>query len=456
MKKYNKFISLLLSLVMTFSALFSIVVYADGIEERPTCLVDHFSKLTKSHANVYKNRIPINTIGTCTHVAMSMLLSYYDSYWSDDFVAEEIEWDKGIYNSSTDKLSETFTASSEAYDWNAWKNAGGDFRSFAAANENTYLHPYMFEFANDEVIIDNLGIVGLLDFQVKNVLEAYLYDVCGFNENQVTVNIQYAIIDGDDSLISTMKEQILNGNPVIFFGLNVDILPTQLDNDTMALNGHAMIGYDVGVDAEGNDDIILHTGWSGNEDSRVSTTEYQYLNSIVWIEINEENLSHECAYNYTDTFTGSNMCACEIYCGTHPSGTHTYRNDYVSYTSSGHIKACTRCGEEILESHSYTYEQYSSAKHKCVCECGYEKYASHVVRTSPSASLVQCIYCKAWIDQDGPIAGVFSLNAVNYITNNGSYINANGIIILSDKDYELYLSGKLDLDAIICSLGCIE
>lgn len=453
MKKYNKFISLLLSLVMTFSALFSIVVYADGIEERPTCLVDHFSNLTKSHANVYKNRIPINTIGTCTHVAMSMLLSYYDSYWSDDFVAEEIEWDKGIYNSSTDKLSETFTASSEAYDWNAWKNAGGDFRSFAAANENTYLHPYMFEFANDEVIIDNLGIVGLLDFQVKNVLEAYLYDVCGFNENQVTVNIQYAIIDGDDSLISTMKEQILNGNPVIFFGLNVDILPTQLDNDTMALNGHAMIGYDVGVDAEGNDDIILHTGWSGNEDSRVSTTEYQYLNSIVWIEINEENLSHECAYNYTDTFTGSNMCACEIYCGTHPSGTHTYRNDYVSYTSSGHIKACTRCGEEILESHNVTsHIPYTNEWHKGICDCGYAKNLPHVVR--PATGITgTCILCGATVTINGPTIG---LNSIRYVAASGSYVLSNGVIVISDADYEAYLSGELDLNELIYSDCCTE
>ncbi len=386
MKKYNnKFVALLLSFVMTFSAMISIVVYADDVEARPSCLVDHFSNLTKSHSNGYKNRIPINTLGTCTHVAMSMLLSYYDSYWNDSFVAEGIEWDKGVYNFSTDVLSETFTASTEAAAWYAWKNTGGDFRGFAAENENTYLHPYMFEFANSEVITDNLGIVGLLDIQVKNVLEAYLYDVCGFTENEVTVNIQYATIDGDDAIIDTMKEQILSGNPVIFFGLNVDILPAQLDNDTMAMSGHAMIGYDIDVDAEGNDDIILHTGWSGNEYVKVSTTDYQYLNSIVWIEINEENLPHDCSDNYYDPTTGETFCACEIYYNTHPAHDehHHSINGNPGFDSVYHWTNACRCGgigpNSVVNSHSlsYTYIESLNYHYEECSGCGYYNNVGH-------------------------------------------------------------------------------
>lgn len=41
-----------------------------------------------------------------------------------------------------------------------------------------------------------------------------------------------------------------------------------------------------------------------------------------------------------------------------------------------------------------------------------------------------------------------SLNHPNYITSNGSYIKPNGVIVLSEKDTELYLAGLLDFSKI--------
>lgn len=57
----------------------------------------------------------------------------------------------------------------------------------------------------------------------------------------------------------------------------------------------------------------------------------------------------------------------------------------------------------------------------------------------------KCIDCNTIINLDS--SGVIVIDEYkNYITNNGSYRLDNGIIILSEKDYEFYKKGELILD----------
>ena len=423
MKKLStKITATVLLLVFMFTGMFAIAVNAETDTSYKICVQDHFSNL---HGT---NKVPPNMDGTCTFVAMSMLLSFYDAYWNDSFVTPDgsnntsnnLEWQKGTYSSSRDKLYASFNANDEV---DAWNNHSGTIYNFVADNKDKYLQSYLIDMCNELPIIDEFGV---LDYQVQDLLEQYLYVKRGFDSTEITVNIQYEREVGQETFVNTMKEQITAGNPVIFFGLSLDILPEELDSDAVRCGGHAMIGYDVTTDVEGNDDIVLHTGLNGEDDETYRTTDFQFLNSIIWLEINENKVLHECSNYYYDLITDSNICACEVYYYTHTSHSihphkifeyynsqnHSYKCgcgyisniqahnfSYSNNNSVQHLKNCPDCNYYYLENHNYTIplEPVSELNHNLKCTCGAisSTTESHYVDdyTSKNAD-VHYVYCK--------------------------------------------------------------
>ena len=385
-----KVVSGILSTVLIFVSTFVLVVSADESEEI-FCLSDHFSKLKVNYNGTSKERIPANESGTCTQIAMSMLLSYYDFYWNDQFVptiytsdgtSHQMGWESGVYNKTTNTVVETFNAYPEADAWDDYKATDKNFNNFAALNDMYYLHPYLISLSDGETINSEIGIQGLMDYQVVQVLEKYLSKRQLGADKGVTVHIEYALEHSLNletaraELFDTIKEQIENGNPVIFMGVNVDLPKDIINWNQFKMNGHAMIAYDV-VMKDGKEDILLHTGWSGGEDAYFNSTEFIYLNSAVWIEIDEEKTPHVCTKKYKDSVDPSTAyCACEIY-STHLShdNNHIYRNDL---DSNNHFMKC-HCGEKInIEPHNIAYSFYSSSQHYETCsECAYADAVTH-------------------------------------------------------------------------------
>ena len=68
----------------------------------------------------------------------------------------------------------------------------------------------------------------------------------------------------------------------------------------------------------------------------------------------------------------------------------------------------------------------------------------------------RCVDCGALVNLNDTPGQLQSVIGVTYITDNGSYIRADGIIVLSDVDYGLYLSGELDLEGLIASGGVTQ
>ena len=146
-KRLIKVTSYIMMVVFLFTTAFVFNTSATESDDEITCLSDHFSKL-KLYLNGYQAyRIPRNEIGTCGQVAMSMVLSYYDFYWNNNFVptiynadgtSHEMGWQNGIYNSEYSAVYETITAIPET---SAWNNGNGwdDFRDFAEYHENDFL-----------------------------------------------------------------------------------------------------------------------------------------------------------------------------------------------------------------------------------------------------------------------------------------------------------------------------
>ena len=414
-KNVSKITAAILSLVLMFSGVFSLIVSADEPEVRPPCLQDHFGRLNKPSQSVSPNME-----GTCVFVAMSMMLGYYDSYWRDDFIRSmddgqhEMDWDRGEYNSISDRLIKTFHAGTEAAAWG--NRSSGTNEEFSENHEYEYLQSYLMQISQEEY---NILQVALVEVQVKHILEVYLYERCGFTEEQITVNIQHQLTHGDNTLYTTMKQQISQGNPVMYLGLSLDVLPENLDGDFAAIGGHAMVAFDV-VTKEYGEDIKLHTGWNDNDTNDdsddtdaqndgenydyVNTTNFSHHNSIIWLDINEELLPHVCTDAYEDTATNQNVCACYVYSNTHPAHcSHNYhctpKNDsyhhdicgcgvainqtrhtftYSTYSTAFHSKYCASCGYSFYEPHNLIFEQYSTEYHKKRCTvCGEEQMASH-------------------------------------------------------------------------------
>ena len=88
--------------------------------------------------------------------------------------------------------------------------------------------------------------------------------------------------------------------------------------------------------------------------------------------------------------------------------------------------------------------------------CGTSSLHSHAVIAGSN----KCIRCGAIVLVDGPIIvpGVNSTSyvltpdtlphVVEYISENGSYILSNGIIVLAEEDVQDYLNGNLLIDSI--------
>ena len=128
-------------------------------------------------------------------------------------------------------------------------------------------------------------------------------------------------------------------------------------------------------------------------------------------------------------------------CGAHM---HSYTDHYEQYSNSQH-KAYCECGTSTLQSHSREYYMYNSLQHKIKCHCGYVDYESHVCAVS--AQVKMCLRCGQMAGSGGILLD--SVDEVVYLTDSGSYLRPDGIVMLSDSDVELYLAGGLDINVLI-------
>ena len=389
--------------VLTFVILFASILSTPAFAISTYCVQNHFSMLCfdadGDGDDEYEDEIRTPpSENTCPYVAMSLLLTFYDSYWNDDFVADEYEWEPGTYNRTTDTLIETFAATTEAKDWethiatlNLPLNAETYpyYRAYAAAKEGNFLEPYLISIGKSLLFhLDPNDTLGLNDLETVAVLQTYLYIYRGFNINQVTVN--YLHEDNGD-IEAKMREVIDDGYPLIYIGKKLNsTTTTNTDNEGQTKSGHELIAY--GIDED--DNIMLHTGWDGEEfctyEGGSNPTDYNLNRAIIWLELKGNFLTHthtENSGNYVDSITGEELCACQIY-SRHPNhnSNHLYKN---GADSDSHFLEC-HCGARTnVEAHNLTYIYYSSTQHYEICnECTYARTMNHEYTTpcSPTAT----------------------------------------------------------------------
>ena len=142
------------------------------------------------------------------------------------------------------------------------------------------------------------------------------------------------------------------------------------------------------------------------------------------------NEPHTHEYSYESISNTHHEAYCS--CGESVEGLHMFHNG-----------TCPLCGFEHI--HEYTgWKYYSNTKHvECCNICGETGAVkkNHVVSSSGVGLLKECLMCGAMVSISGNIGQIDSVTIM--VSENGSYITPDGIIVLVDDDVDAYFGGTL-------------
>lgn len=435
MMKNKRILYILVVLMLIFSVM-TINALAYGTGKYETVAHHYFEEL--------QGNIPENCHGSCGYISMAMLLSFYDIYWNDEFVNEEYTTDNGAKSGSWRdfpigapglKLESEELTDSEREDETL-------YRQFIQTYAKDYLHMYLLSLGTEMNLCNESNNTGSFETTFRDmaiILDRYFDFVFGdadyYEENEdydsnlpLTIHYIYEFDSGQNrqSVLEKIKEQVNSGNPVIYRG---DKLKTSNTNDSSEFKGsnkvgHCMIAYH----AENDGNILLHTGHVENPETTINKTEYNLNIGVLWIEINEDVLSHVCSQNYEYNNSGNyiKVCSCIAYKYVHPehdhkdvrltplnSAKHIYKCIYgceiekdhnlIHKSDDGYHSLVCECGYSREEhyttiyqeakdfhiiiyecessyerSHNITYSQSSDTRHECMCECGYSFNENHI------------------------------------------------------------------------------
>lgn len=267
---------------------------------------------------------PTSFSGSCSYVAIGMMLSYYDTIVNDNVIVE-------------------------SYDVNSYYN----FTDYSAINVQAYYQsPGIDDFFHSDLIdygishgYTTAGDVSISVNNMDDLLNDYFEDI---NMSITTHNVDQINIFVDK--VNFCKEAIAAGKPVIIAIHGTDPL---LDSRNLK---HDVIGY--GYDDTG---IYVNFGWKGTN-INVNINNYSIPRAF-YIDLNE---GHSCSNNYTWECNGctGTICSCGLI-----TCNHEIRSN-VLYDSINHKNQCDACNEYELEAHNF----YISNQYKICGDCGYQEH----------------------------------------------------------------------------------
>ena len=283
-------------------------LYENSVNNQPDVFQTNY--YASYYFNNLKTNFANNSHGTCAYVAASMLLSYYDTFWSDRIILEKYDVvssftkensdnvDKGLPSLDTLSPGIKFEPSSEV---NQLTN--DQYLEFVEDNKDEYFQSYLIDLAIKkfgDLIFDTSVSFGLTCSNLAGLLSTYftlnhlLYTVEYFNENAIP-----SVQDRKQAVI----DLVTSGIPVIIFA-----------DKGMDKSSHAMIAYDYGYEEDDLQyDLYVHTGWGSDTDGTAlshynfSDLGYKQITGFIYLEI--ENSTHSHSNNYVAD-NEANFCSC--------------------------------------------------------------------------------------------------------------------------------------------------
>lgn len=373
----------------------------------------YFDNLTYNFGKNYK--------GSCSYVALAMLLSYYDTYLNDEIIPEE--YDIPLISTDYNMIAKRNSPGvlRDLINYSGQIDVGmstAEYYSKILELSNTSLHAKLITLGKQMGYYDYNDLenpCGTTFHKMSYVLIAYLLSVTNYTTDDFTLDIlnyELNVNQSNSDLVRNFTiEKIKQGIPVA--------LAIKKSTST---SGHVVIAYDYD---ETTDEIYCHFGWESSDTHKTPESEgYSLYKSALTINFNVSHV-HTNNYGITKNNVTTYYCYDSPYIETYKKHTHNYVNHN-----------CTICNE-YTDIHRYnTYTWINDMQHTAVCSCGEIKTSGHVVSGSssiPGKEYGRCVQCggKAKI---GYIYIESLLNSNKYTIVNGQCILDNGIIVVFDDE----------------------
>lgn len=260
-----------------------------------------------------KHNFARNYFGTCSFTALTMLLSYYDTFYNGVIIPDS-------YSSSQTTVSRLinsyFIPTSPGI---IYENSN---LGYTKDTRNLYFNATYSYLFDSKLIIENDYIHAVQADEYQPILDAY------YGPNKLVMRSQPVIMN-NSLLLDDIKRLIDNNTPVI---LNIE--------DESGRTRHAVVAYD--YDAV---NIYCHFGYANTScrlpyNSTFGDTEYKFIYYYAYLDIESSYYAH----SHCDRYIFNNLA----YCG---CGEHCHIFDYVYVSETTHKKVCP-CGETIYERHT--------------------------------------------------------------------------------------------------------
>lgn len=374
----------------------------DAIDSRLNPGISYSKRFNVQYFKYLKDNIIQNDSNICGYTAMSMIFSYYDNYWNDNFLPDKYESNSSFYSKKT-----LWTVSpgcdnkrgDEILDINALDNMSkinADKIVKKFFDSNVQADGILGELLT---IAEELGYIRFHtqennDYQTKlgvslslmtDVITEYLNRYIGSRNFELIVEeIDSSIysqyndyIDknlGSDSileifknehnrLISLLYEVVSKGIPVIAGGKTKDDY------------GHAVVIYDAYVDENNNKVLVTNMGQMNSKQQVNFFDEFKVLTDFYYLTF-PESFKHECSNNFFDFSSNMNLCTCKL-------STHIHDYNYKYINTERHYQKCF-CKFVYSSKHIYEHETYINAKLYGLCECGAVKNTNDTPITIPT------------------------------------------------------------------------
>ena len=398
--------------------------------EQPKFVFDYFSNLDLN--------MPTNNVGNCGYVALTMLLSYYDTYWNGDIIP-------AVYNNPNQtvisSLADDLFDSPGVTDYHAPlylkdmpepdKNSDPKYIDEYDAMEYKAYSDYLESMLGrtGDTFISRLYEIAL-NRQKKWGSEIWQFNMKGHRKPAISVTglkelarryfIETGFVNGEaelekkliwdyssllkdeerqEALRTDVIEKLKTGQPVLLQGtLATD---SQKDDPNAANNkggAHMVVAYD--YDGK-NDQIIGHMGWKGTGTMKVYLDKaFESFDGFAWLDVKDTMQFTPKNYRFC---WRSDIHAVDLDSHIHADELHRAKIDYGD--SDYHALQCVCwdiCYEEhsfdelvILDQHTHAYrcacgaisaaqphaygeiEMIDEHNHTLKCECGDVRYEEH-------------------------------------------------------------------------------
>lgn len=459
----KKIVKLMVSLLMVLSLTFCFAVQSFAFDyEFELGNGAYYNKSVASAYFVHNNAFSRNEKNSCTFVSLQLLLSYYDSFWSNRFILDGYDYPSEKENEiaiAGNTLSFLASPGVEQENLLEYYMECADYDEFIENYKGRYFQLYLMDLAKEAGLISGLdpwyafwhpndedGDYSLSVSEMVELLEIYLYDVLQLTEQQITVNsIEYSLLNFDydeEAVRAQLVDLVSSGTPVIYCGYQYETYEETIGSNGLNKTGHAMIAYDYNPET---DNVFYHLGWLGYLPIDDSVNPFVHYPSIIWLEINENEFPHECSNNYRVEGESENVCLCKF--DIHPAHTHSLA--CIESDASSHIPKCSDCNE--IDENALSYVRIDGITHSINCECGYHSVGVHIVKSGTNI----CLQCRAKVTNGyvaiSSIGQEVSINSIQI--DDVTHIADNGIIVLSDEDYEDFINGTLTIQQLYERLG---